>query len=218
MNLKLALTPVALAGLLAGYVAFHPGVAYAETPLANGMPTRLAQNATYSIDPMHAGVNFEIQHLQLSTVSGRFNKFSGKIRGHGDDLTKASVEFTAEIASVDTAVTARDNHLRTADFFDAVKYPTMTFKSTKVEKKDDGYVVTGDLTIKDKTKSVSIPFKHFGPYTMQGQPTRIGIVAEPIVVKRSDFGVGSTAKLPDGREGASDAVTVRLSFEGTLDK
>lgn len=220
MNLKIALTPIAVATVVTGYIAFHPGVAYAETPLARTTPTRFAQQASYSIDAMHAMINFEIKHLELSSVSGRFNKFSGKIKEDGTDLTKASVEFTAEIASIDTAVAARDNHLRTADFFDAAKYPTLTFKSTKVVKTDAGYTVTGDLTIKDKTKSISIPFKHYGPYTMKGgdNATRIGIVADPITIMRSDFGVGSTAKMPDGRMGASDAVTIRLSFEATLDK
>jgi polyisoprenoid-binding protein YceI len=220
MNLKLALTPLAVASLLAGVIAFHPGVAYAVVPMANGTPTLFGQKASYAVDPMHASINFEIQHLELSTVSGRFNKFAGKVTEDPSDLTKSHVEFSADIASIDTAVPARDDHLKTADFFDAAKYPKLTFKSTALTKSQNGYIVVGDLTIKDRTKSISIPFRHFGPYKMEGgdNSTRIGVVADPIVIKRSDFGVGSTAKLPDGREGASDNVTIRLSFEAILEK
>ena len=145
---------------------------------------------------------------------------SGKLIEDPKDLTKSSVEFTAQVDSIDTAIEARDTHLKASDFFDAAKYPTLKFRSTKVEKKGSGYVVTGDLTIKDKTKSISIPFKHYGPLkmTVGDMSTRVGVVADPIVLKRSDFGVGGDFKLPDGTEGASDKVTVQISFEAILDK
>ncbi|MBC8065542.1 MAG: polyisoprenoid-binding protein [Chlorobia bacterium] len=220
MKLKIALVPIALAGGFVAYVAMHPGVALAEPRIASFVPTPFAQKASYTIDAMHADVSFEIRHLELSMTRGRFNKFSGKLIEDPSDLTKSSVEFTAQVDSIDTAVPPRDTHLKTADFFDAAKYPTMTFKSTKIEKKGDGYVVTGDLKIKDKTKSISIPFKHYGPkkMTLGEDNTRVGIIAEPITIKRSDFGVGAQFKLPDGTEGASDAVVVRISFEALLDK
>lgn len=220
MKSRITLIPIALAAGFAAYLALHPGVAYTEPRIDAGKPTTFARQASYSIDAMHAGIYFEITHLGLSKVSGRFNKFSGKIVEDENDLTNSSVEFTAQVDSVDTAVAARDTHLRTADFFEVAKYPEMTFKSTKVAKEKDGYVVTGDLTIKGKTRSVSIPFKHYGPLTLTvgDKATRIGIVAEPITLKRSDFGVGNQFKLPDGTEGASDAVTVRISLEATLDK
>lgn len=220
MKLRFALAPFALVAGAAAYVTFHPGVALAEPRFTGMTVAPFAQQASYTIDTMHADISFEIKHLGLSMTRGRFNKFSGKLMEDPKDLTKSSVEFSAEIASVDTAVEARDNHLRTADFFDAAKYPKLTFKSTKVEKKGSGYVVTGDLTIKDKTKSVSIPFKHYGPLkmTVGDMSTRVGVIAEPITIKRSDFGVGNQFKLPDGTEGASDAVTVHISFEAILDK
>jgi len=222
MKLKLAFAPFAIAAGFAAYLALHPGVAYAEPRLASGVPTSFAQKpANYTIDPQHTSLYFEITHLGLSRVHGRINKFSGKVLEDEKDLTKSSVELTAEIDSIDTAVAARDAHLKTADFFDAAKYPTLKFKSTKIVKSKDGYILTGDLTIKDKTKSISIPFKHYGPFSMPNmpdQPTRIGVIAEPITIKRSDFGVGSQFKFPDGTEGASDAVTVRISMEATLDK
>lgn len=220
MKLKFAIIPFALVAGASAYVVFHPGVALAEPRFANGSSVPFTQQASYTLDVMHADISFEIRHLGLSMTRGRFNKFSGKLREDAKDLTKSSVEFSADVASIDTAVEARDNHLRTPDFFDVAKYPKMTFKGTKVEKKGDGYVVTGDLTIKDKTKSVSIPFKHYGPLkmTVGDMSTRVGVVADPIVIKRSDFGIGNQFKLPDGTEGASDAVIVRISFEAILDK
>jgi polyisoprenoid-binding protein YceI len=220
LNLKtLTVVPIACATVFAAYVAFHPGVAYAEPRF--DVPTALAaQNATYSIDALHTGIYFEIDHLELSKVTGRFNKFSGKIREDGKDLTKSSVQFSAEIASIDTGVAERDAHLRTAEYFDAAKFPTLEFKSAKIEKSKNGYVATGDLTIRGKTKRVSIPFRHFGPATLTvgDMSTRIGVVCDPIVIRRSDFGVGGDFKLPDGRLGASDEVTVRIALEGILDK
>jgi polyisoprenoid-binding protein YceI len=218
MKLKLAFLPLVLATGCAAYVVFHPGVAYAEPRIAATPTTAFAEPADYAIDPMHASIYFEITHLGLSKVHGRFNKFTAKLHEDEKNLANSRIEFRAEIGSVDTAVPARDAHLRTADFFDAEKYPELSFKSTKVAKTKSGYVVTGDLTIKDKTKTISIPFKHYGPYTIKGmddQPPRVGIIAEPITIKRSDFGVGSTAPLPDGTMGVSDEVVVRLSFEAT---
>lgn len=207
-------------GLIVGaaVLILHPGVAIAKPRL--NFPTAFSQAATYSIDPQHAGVYFEIEHLELSRVTGRFNKFNGKIFEHGSDLTKARVEFSADVASIDTGIGPRDDHLRTADFFEVARYPTLTFKSAQVVKKGKGYVATGDLTIKGKTKRIAIPFQHFGPkkMTVGEDATRVGIRCEPVFLKRSDFGVGAQFKLPDGTLGASDEVTVRISFEGVLDK
>lgn len=220
MKARLALLPLALAAASATFVALHPGVAYAEPRIARTVPTEINQQASYSLDVQHADISFEIMHLGLSRTRGRFNKMSGKLVEDPKDLTKSTVEFTAEVASIDTAIPARDTHLKTADFFDAIKYPTIRFKSTKVEKKGDGYLVKGDLTMKDKTKSISIPFKHYGPLkmTVGDMSTRVGVVADPIVLKRSDFGVGAQFRLPDGTEGASDNVTIQISFEAILDK
>jgi polyisoprenoid-binding protein YceI len=221
MNARFALIPLVAVAGFGAYVAFHPGVAYAEPRMAVGRPTPLGKTASYTFDPDHTSVYFEITHLGLSKVTGRINKFAGRIIEDESDLTKSSVEFTGEIATIDTGVAPRDKHLCSADFFEVARYPTLTFKSTKVAKTKTGYTVTGDLTIKGTTRSVSIPFKHYGPYQIQGvpgQPPRIGIVADPITIKRSDFGVGSTKPLPDGTMGASDEVIVRISFEGLLEK
>ena len=212
--------PIVLAAGFALYVAVHPGVSYAKPRMASGKPTPFAQQASYTIDPMHTSIYFEINHMGISRIHGRINKFSGKIREDDKDLTQSSVEFAAQVDSIDTAVAARDTHLKSADFFEVAKYPELTFKSTKIAKTKDGYLLTGDLTIKGKTNTVSIPFQHHGPITLSAgdKSTRIGVIADPITLKRSDFGVGGPFKLPDGTVGVSDELTVRISLEGTLDK
>jgi polyisoprenoid-binding protein YceI len=214
-------TSIALTAGLAAFVALHPGVGFAEPRIAVGEATPFAPPASYTIDPMHGNIAFEITHLGLSEVHGRFNKFSGKIREDAQEIGKSSVEFTAQADSLDTALAMRDEHLRGPEYFDTARYPELTFKSTTVARAGDGYVVTGDLTIKGQTKSIVLPFKHYGPLSLKGvgdDSTRVGIIAEPITIKRSDFGVGKDIRLPDGTEGASDAVTVRISLEATLDQ
>jgi len=213
MNRTLYLLPIAIA---AASVAMHPGIA--PVPVAvQGKPTPIAENAQYDIDTMHAGITFSIRHLGLSEVHGRFNEFSGSIAANGKELSKSRVEFTAKIDSVDTGIAARDEHLRKDDMFDAAKYPTLKFVSKRVERRGDGYVAVGDLTIKDKTKEIRIPFRHFGPYRIPGmadQPERIGIVADPITIKRSDFGVADAQPFPDGVMPLSDEVKIMISIQG----
>jgi polyisoprenoid-binding protein YceI len=199
---------------------FHPGKSWAEPRLASTAPTPIQGKARYTVDPMHCSVGFEITHLGLSKTMGLFDECSGTILLDEKDLAKSSVEFRVKVASIDTGVPARDEHLLKPDFFEVEKYPEMKFVSKEVKKMGQGYVVIGDLTMKDKTKTISIPFKHYGPLklTMGAEETRIGVVADPITIRRSDFGIGNQFKLPDGTEGASDAVTVRLSFEAILQK
>jgi polyisoprenoid-binding protein YceI len=220
MKHKFTFMPIALAAGLGAYVALHPGAAYTKPRMASGKSTPLAQQVSYTIDPMHTSVSFEITHLGLSKTHGRINKVSGKIWEDEKVLANSSVEFTAQTDSIDTALPARDEHLSASDYFDVARYPELTFKSTKVARAKDGYIVTGDLTIKGTTRRVSIPFRHYGPLTLTvgDRSTRIGIIAEPITIKRSDFGVGTNQKLPDGTPGASDEVIVRISLEATLDK
>lgn len=203
---------------VASIVVFHPGKGWAGPRIVSNPATPIQGKARYAVDPMHCSVGFEITHLGLSKVMGLFDECSGTIQFDEKDLTKSSVEFTVKVASIDTGVPARDEHLKKADFFDVEKYPEMKFVSKEVKRMGQGYVVTGDLTMKDKTKTISIPFKHYGPLklTIGGEETRIGVVADPITIRRSDFGIGNQFKLPDGTEGASDAVTVRLSFEAIL--
>ncbi len=190
-----------------GYVAFHPGiVALAETK--GFEPSGVVQSGTYAIDPMHTSISFEIGHLGLTKVHGRFNKFEGAVDYNAADPTKSTVNVTIQVASVDTAVAPRDEHLRTADYFDVAKFPEINFRSTAVRKTDKGMVADGVLTIKGNSKPVSIPFKLGGPVDIRGRQV-IGVDAEAITIKRSNFG------MQDGLQpgGLSDEVTIRLGVE-----
>lgn len=221
MKLKLAIiTFIAALSACGGYVAFHPGVKIVEPRMAYAAETPLG-TAHYTIDPNHASIYFIVTHLGLSQINGRFDKFEGKIVEDAQNPENSSVTFSADASSIDTGVEARDTHLRTADFFDVAQFPTLSFESTGLETGRDSYVLHGNLTMHGVTRPVDIEFHHKGPYTMQmgKQPqTRIGIVAEPLTIKRSDFGIGKTDPMPDGTIGVSDEVTVRISFEATLDE
>ncbi|HEX5657834.1 MAG TPA: YceI family protein, partial [Polyangiales bacterium] len=115
-----------------------------------------AETTEWTLDPTHSHVGFSVAHLVVSEVEGTFKKWSGKALLDEADLTKSTVEFTAEVASIDTDEAKRDEHLKSAEFFDAAKFPQLTFKSTKIAKAGKGYKVTGDLTIHGVTKPVTL--------------------------------------------------------------
>jgi polyisoprenoid-binding protein YceI len=137
--------------------------------LALGLPALAAAEATtWNIDPAHSNSTFAVKHLVVSTVRGGFGKTTGTINLDDKDLSKSSVQATIDVNTIDTRVTDRDNHLKSPDFFDASKYPTITFKSTKVQKAGEGKLkVTGDLTIKDHTKPITLDVTYSKPVADQ---------------------------------------------------
>jgi polyisoprenoid-binding protein YceI len=117
----------------------------------------MATITKWSIDPMHSEVQFKVKHLVISTVSGFFKSFEGSLETEGDDFENADITFALNIDSIDTNQTQRDEHLKSAEFFDAAQYPQITFKSTSFTKTDDEeYELKGDLTIKGVTKPVTL--------------------------------------------------------------
>ena len=167
----------------------------------------------YKIDPAHSVIGFAIRHYEISWVSGRFKDFIGTIRYDDSDVTKSSVEFIAKIESIDTGVEPRNTHLRTADFFDAVKYPEMTFKSTRVERKGKNqYVLSGDFTLKGVTRQISFPFTIVGAVKDARGNTRIGIAAET-KVNRRDYGITWGKGMDNGGLDVGNEVTVNLQLE-----
>jgi len=145
------------------------------------------ETGVYNFDMAHSAIGFEVQHMGLINVPGYFTEFTGTVNYNAEDMTKSTVEFTAKTASVNTRVERRDNHLRTADFFDVEKYPEMTFKSTKVEKKGDMLAVTGDFTLRGVTKSIVLPVKVVGFVDGRGGKV-MGAQAET-TIDRSEYGV-----------------------------
>jgi polyisoprenoid-binding protein YceI len=166
----------------------------------------------YQFDPAHTSINFAVRHLVISTVRGRFHDFAGTIRYDEADVAKSSVEFSAKIASIDTDVPQRNEHLRSPDFFDAAKYPEMTFKSTKVTRSDDGFVCAGTLTIKGVSKTVEIPFKLAGPIKDPWGNNRIGVEGS-LTINRQDYGIAYDQKLPDGGLAVANDVHIDLDVE-----
>ena len=171
---------------------------------------------TYNFDKAHSFIGFKVKHMGLIEVPGFFRDFTGTVNYDASDVTKSTVEFTAKATSVDTGVAPRDRHLRTADFFDVEKYPDLTFKSTKVEKKGKNYILTGDFTLRGVTKSISFPFQIAG-FLDGERGTRMGIMGET-VINRRDCGVNYGKTLPNGGAELSDEVKIGLQIEANLPK
>ncbi|MGC8480804.1 MAG: YceI family protein [Acidimicrobiales bacterium] len=165
----------------------------------------------WTIDPSHSNVEFVVRHMMVSKVRGRFNAFSGEVE-IADNIADSTVTASIEVNSVDTRDENRDGHLRSADFFDVETYPTMTFKSTKIEPKGSDYTLTGDLTIKGTTNSVSfdLEFNGAGPDAYGG--TRAGFSATT-KISRKEFGLTWNALLETGGAVVSDEATIHLEIE-----
>jgi polyisoprenoid-binding protein YceI len=180
---------------------------FADTKL-----TAAETTGSYDVDPKHSYIGFRVMHMGLAEVPGAFRDFSGSINYDGKDVSKSSVNFTAKVTSVDTGVAPRDEHLRKAEFFEVEKYPDMTFKSTKVEKKGDKWEVTGDFTLKGVTKQITIPFMVNGMMKDPKGNVKMGISAQT-TINRQDYGVKWGNKLPDGTLALSDMVKIDLQLE-----
>jgi len=123
----------------------------------------MVKTTKWVIDPMHSEVQFKVKHLVISTVTGSFKKFEGEVITEDDDFQDSEIDFSIAVSSVDTNQEARDKHLLGPDFFDAEKFPEIAFKSTGLKKIDDkDYKLTGDLTIKGVTKTVSFDVEFGG--------------------------------------------------------
>jgi polyisoprenoid-binding protein YceI len=165
----------------------------------------------YVTDTAHTLVGFTVRHLVITKVRGKFNEFVGTITYDENDVTKSSLHGTIKTASIDTDDAKRDEHLRSTDFFDAATHPEITFASKRVEKKGEGYVMIGDLTIRGTTKEVAMPFTLTGKITHRGK-TRIGFEAS-LQINRKDFGVSYHRLTDTGGLVVSDTVDIELIGE-----
>lgn len=164
----------------------------------------------YDIDPMHSSINFEIPHLVISSVEGKFKTFSGKVTADAK-FTNSKVEAEADIASIDTSVADRDNHLKSPDFFDAAKYPKMTFKSTSITGDEKSFKLNGDLTIKGKTKKVTFTGSYKGAVKDAYGNNKIAFVAET-KINRQDYGL-TWSKAVEAGPVVGDEVTITLKIQ-----
>ena len=143
----------------------------------------------WKVDPYHSSLNFNIAHSGISIVNGKFLDYTGSLTTDGEALTNAKVEFKVKIKSINTNVEARDNHLRSADFFDAEKYPEMTFKSSKIlaTGKPNSYLLYGKLTIKDVTKDVIFDV-HYGGIAKSDKGEKMGVEVKT-TINRFDYNI-----------------------------
>ena len=148
----------------------------------------MSNQGKWVLDPMHSEVQFKVKHLVISTVTGTFNMFDGSLVSETEDFSGAQIDFSLDVNSVYTNQTDRDNHLKSADFFDAEKFQAITFKSTSVEKDGSDYLVKGNLTIKDVTKPVKLNAEFGGIATDPWGNTKAGfkIVGK---INRFDYGL-----------------------------
>ena len=156
------------------------------------MSFMVAAVATWKSDAAHSRLGFSITHMGISEVNGQFDKFEVAISAPNADFSGATIEMTAQATSINTGMSMRDDHLRTPDFFDVEKHPTMTFKSTSVKKdKGNAYLVTGDLTLKGVTKAVTFTAIHNGNAKNRAGGDVAGFRMSG-TIKRSDFKIGET--------------------------
>lgn len=180
------------------------------------LPTS-GQASTWEIDPAHTSAGFAIRHLMVSTVRGDFRKVSGKVNLDEQDVTKSTVEAMIDVASVNTGIAKRDDHLKSPDFFDVAKHPTMTFKSKKIQKGsgDGNYKITGDLTLHGVTKEVVLDFEGtLKPIKSPQGKTIIGGMAST-KINRKDFGLTWNAALETGGVAVGEEVTITIDTEMT---
>jgi polyisoprenoid-binding protein YceI len=175
-----------------------------------------AQADDWVIDGAHTNVGFKVRHNTITWVYGSFEKVDGKISYDGSDISTLKAEITIDVASVDTENAKRDEHLRSADFFDVETNPTATFKSTKVKKTDDGVELVGDFTLHGVTKEITLKAEPMaGPVNDPWGNTKIGTTAT-VKFDRHDFGVSWSKSLDAG--GLIVGNDVYLTIELELNK
>ncbi len=184
-----------------------------QTSSQSGLPTP----GTWALDTTHTDVSFTARHLMVTKVRGRFTVTGGAVT-IADDPMQSSVEATIDAASVNSGEAGRDDHLRGADFLDVEHYPTLTFRSTKVEAAADGeYELTGDLTIKDVTRPVTLHLEYLGTVASPWGDQRAGFSAST-EISRKDWGLEWNVALEAGGVVVGDKIKLNIDAEVILQK
>ena len=170
---------------------------------------------TYNIDPVHSSVGFSVSHMVINNVHGKFNDFSGTLTVEGKKIAEA--KGTIQTKSIDTGVANRDKHLKSPDFFDVEKYPTITFQSKRSEAKGDQPVLVGDFTMHGVTKEISLPVKLSGPIKDPMGNTRVGLQAK-VKLQRKDYGLTWNKTLETGGVVVGDDIEIEINAEAVKAK
>ncbi|MBU3699950.1 MAG: YceI family protein [Candidatus Kapabacteria bacterium] len=169
--------------------------------------------ATWNVDAAHSDVQFKVKHLMINTVTGEFSSYRVTVESEKDDFSDAQISFEADIASISTKNDMRDGHLKSDDFFAAETYPTMSFTSTSFTPKGDGkFALTGDLTIRDVTKSVTLDAEYGGQMVDFYGNTKAGFELTG-TINRKEFGLAWDAVTEAGGIVVSDAVKLILNIQ-----
>jgi polyisoprenoid-binding protein YceI len=179
-----------------------------------GKPGTLAGTSSWQIDPAHSHVEFAVRHLMISSVKGRFGDVQGTVSVDESDARAVVVDVTIQVASIDTRQKQRDAHLRSADFFDEARFPTITFRSRKVEGHhlDGEFRLLGDLTIRDVTREVILDVSAEGRLTDPWGAERAGFSAHG-TIDRTDFGLTWNQTLEAGGVLVGNEVTISVEVE-----
>jgi polyisoprenoid-binding protein YceI len=188
------------------------------TETATSLSPRLADlRGNYTLDPEHTRIGFIARHAMVTKVRGAFNDFEGHVRAEGPDLSRAQISLTIQAASIDTRNTQRDNHLRSNDFLAMDEFPVITFTSTSVRQTGpESIELTGDLTIKGVTRSITIPFEFGGATVDPYGDFRVGFEGS-VTINRKDFGVSWNATLETGGVLVSDKVVLEFEVAAVRD-
>lgn len=171
------------------------------------------ENATWNIDTTHSAIGFSVRHMVVAKVRGRFASWTSKVQLDPADLTRSSVEVEIDANSIDTGVVDRDNHLRSADFFDVANFPTLRFTSTKVEKvSGDRYRLHGDITIRDITKPVTLEVEYGGQGKDPWGNQRVAFSATTSV-SRGEFGLKWNQALEAGGVLVGDKIEIEIEVQ-----
>jgi polyisoprenoid-binding protein YceI len=169
--------------------------------------------ATYKIDPAHSEITFKVRHLMITNISGDFSRFDATMTSEKEDFTDDSASFEADVNSISTNQEQRDTHLLSDDFFNAEKFPKITFQSTGIEKKgEDEYVLHGDLTIRDITKNIALNVAYNGQITDPYGQQKFGFEING-KISRKEFGLKWNAVTEAGGVVVSDEVRLFLNVQ-----
>jgi polyisoprenoid-binding protein YceI len=167
----------------------------------------------YKIDPSHSEVSFKVKHLMISTVTGQFAAFDASMRSESSDFSDAQITFSADISSINTNSSQRDEHLKSADFFDAANHPQMTFTSTAMRKKDDeNFELDGELSMRGVSKPVTLQVEYAGRMTDPYGNEKHGFEISG-KVNRKDFGLTWSAVTEAGGIVVSDDVKIAVNAQ-----
>jgi polyisoprenoid-binding protein YceI len=181
---------------------------------AAAAPVTFAAPASYEIDVSHSTIGFAVKHMMISNVRGSFGKFTGALYLDEKEPAKSTLQVDVDTASIDTSSADRDKHLRSPEFLDTAKFPKMTFKSTKVERVGAGYRVTGDLTIRDVTKPVTL---EVDALSSEVKDPFVGMLHRgahaTAKLSRKDFGITWSKTIETGAAVVDDTVTLELDVD-----